>query len=206
MKITKPPFTMIAPQIKGSSDPSRGIVAKVSGSAVTYQEISEFQTSVPSTYPPSRGGLHRTVKGNLVGSPVGAVALIEFDSDPTHFGIPFNLFIGAYELRSGHSLAYASSTDLVGEFRNSDNVDPTANTLLFADFLNSLATALNVLHFGTVVDAIAGTIEITSPLGIDNYTLPIRYMTRGAATSDSPILAIQQFSGGSPQIIGMVIS
>lgn len=207
MKIAKPPFTMIAPQIKSPSDPSKGVAATVSGNAVTFQEISEFQTSVPSTHPrPSRGGLHRTVKGNLTGSPSGAVAVIEFDNDLATFSVPFNLMIGDYELRSGHSAAYASATDLVGEFQNSDNIDPTANAFAFVDFLGSLETAINTLGFQTVVDAFAKTITITAPVGLDNNEIKISYMNRGAATGKAPIVSITQFSGGSPSIGGIVIS
>ena len=207
MKIAKPPFTMIAPQIKSPSDPSRGINATVSGNAVTFQEISEFQSAVPSTHPrPSRGGLHRTVKGNLTGAPTGAQAIITFDTDLATFSIPFNLMIGDYELRSGHSAAYAGATDLVGEFQNSDNIDPASNGHAFVDFLGSIETAVNTLGFQTVTDAVAATLTITAPVGLDYNDLEISYMIRGVATGNTPIVSIDQFSGGSPTIGAISIS
>jgi len=207
MKIAKPPFTMIAPQIKSPSDPSKGVAATVSGNAITFQEISEFQSAVPPTHPrPSRGGLHKTIKGNLTGTPTGAQAILEFDSDLTVFSIPFNLHIGNYELRSGHSAAYASATDLVGEFQNSDNISPAANTLPFADFLGSLETAINTLGFQTVVDPIAGTITLTAPIGLDYNELELSYTIRGIATGSSPVVSITPFSGGAPSVGSIVIS
>jgi hypothetical protein len=205
MKIAKPPFTMIAPQIKSPSDPSKGVAATVSGNAVTFQEVSEFQSAVPSTHPlPSRGGLHRTIKGNLTGTPTGAVAQIEFDPAATVHSIPFNLFIGSYELRSGHSASYSSSTDLVGEFQNSNNISPAANTLAVADFLATLETALQAVGFSTSV--VGSTIEITAPIGLDYNDLEISYSIRGVATGSTPIVSITQFSGGLPSVGGIVIS
>ena len=207
MKIAKPPFTMIAPQIKSPSDPSKGVAATVSGNAVTFQEVSEFQTSVPSTHPrPSRGGMHRTIKGNLTGTPTGATAIVEFDTDLAIFSIPFNLIIGDYELRSGHSTSYSSSTDLVGEFQNSDNIDPTSNGRAFADFLGSIETAVNTLGFQTVADPVAATLTITAPVGLDYNDLEISYSIRGVATGSTPIVSITQFSGGLPSVGGIVIS
>lgn len=198
---------MIAPQIKSPSDPSRGIAATVSGNAVTFQEIGEFQSSVPSTHPrPSRGGLHKVVRGNITGVPTGAVAQITFDTDLAKFSIPFNLMVGDYELRSGHSAAYASVTDLVGEFQNSDNISPASNTFALADFLASLETALQNIGFSTVSDAVAGTIDITAPVGLDYNSMEISYMIRGVATGNTPITAITQFTGGSPTIGAMTIS
>ena len=207
MKIAKPPFTMIAPQIKSPSDPSRGINATVSGSAVTFQEISEFQSSVPSTHPrPSRGGLHKTIKGNLTGTPTGATAIIEFDDTLTIFSIPFNLIIGDYELRSGHSAAYTSATDLVGEFQNSNDISPAANTLPFVDFLGSIETAVNTLGFQTITDPVAKTLTITAPIGLDYNELKISYSIRGVATGDTPIAGITQFTGGLPSVGAISIS
>ena len=118
--------------------------------------------------------------------------------------IPFNLYIGSYELRSGHSASYSSSTDLVGEFRNSNNISPAANTLAVADFLATLETALQALGFSTSV--VGSTIEITAPIGLDYNDLEISYSIRGVATGSTPIVSITQFSGGLPSVGGIVIS